>query len=276
MDKLSLETDHLGEASQPEGSGSGGSLAGSSAVASKSHSVMSDFGSDSAYETSDVGNSNQTMIHVSETGMETMALVCGLSDPIGEISNGDLMGESVFDQPGEFRRTNSQHRKEKSVLGRNSFNGNLSRGRMEFMPEQDHDKLSGHSRKLSADSIGSDASSLRGSEISASGVTNSIWEGSVDFTGGEAQSAIEALSSMEAQFLSDAQIVLPLDQRNKLNRVLLTMQRRLVAAKTDMEDLIARLNQEMTVKEYLTTKVHLFVLYHLKSFILKSHFLQFS
>ncbi|MQL81740.1 hypothetical protein Taro_014204, partial [Colocasia esculenta] len=45
------------------------------------------------------------------------------------------------------------------------------------------------------------------------------------------------------------------DQRHKLNRILLTMQRRLVTAKTDMEDLIARLNQEIAVKEYLTTKV---------------------
>jgi len=40
------------------------------------------------------------------------------------------------------------------------------------------------------------------------------------------------------------QLALPLDQHNKLNMILLTMQRRLVIAKTDMEDLI-----------FLTTKV---------------------
>jgi hypothetical protein len=46
-----------------------------------------------------------------------------------------------------------------------------------------------------------------------------------------------------------------LDQRHKMNRVLLTMQRRLVTVKTDMEDLVSRLNQEIAVKDYLTTKV---------------------
>jgi hypothetical protein len=57
------------------------------------------------------------------------------------------------------------------------------------------------------------------------------------------------------QFSGDAHIVLPLDQRHKMNRVLLTMQRRLVTVKTDMEDLVSRLNQEIAVKDYLTTKV---------------------
>jgi hypothetical protein len=38
-----------------------------------------------------------------------------------------------------------------------------------------------------------------------------------------------------------------------------TLQRRILAAKTDMEDLLARLNQETAVKEFLTTKVGLSV-----------------
>lgn len=33
------------------------------------------------------------------------------------------------------------------------------------------------------------------------------------------------------------------------------MQRRLITVKTDMEDLISRLNHEIAVKEYLTTKI---------------------
>ena len=210
------------------------------------------------------------MVHVSETGPKTFASIHDLSASVGEISN-VLLGESILDQPDEFLRTDLQHRKENHALGRDTFCGNsskempLPRERIEFMPEQDHDKLSGHYRKLSSDSIGSDVSSLRGSELSIPGVSNSVWDGSVDLNGGEARSAIEALCSMEAQFLNDAQVLLPFDQGHKLNRVLVTMQRRLVTAKTDMEDIIARLNQEMTVKEYLTTKVHLFLLYCLSS-----------
>lgn len=268
MNQLHLGTEHLGEASEPERPGSGGSIVGSSAVASKSISEMSDFGSDSAYETSDIGTSNQMMIHVSETSTEAMALFPDLSAPVGEISNGDLMEESVFSRPGEFLSINSQRRKENLALGRDSFNGSPLREKIEFIPEQDRDKHSGHSRKLSVDSIGSDVSSIRGSELSVPGVANSISDGSVDYTGGEARSSIEAVSSMEAPFLNDAQIILPLDQQHKLNRVLVTMQRRLVVAKTDMEDLIARLNQEITVKEYLTTKVHLCIVDRFKFIIL--------
>ena len=40
-----------------------------------------------------------------------------------------------------------------------------------------------------------------------------------------------------------------------MNRYLLSMQQRLVTAKTDMEDLISRLLQEIAVKDYLSTKV---------------------
>ena len=276
MSQFSSETGNLGEvsvitSSQAERSFSGASLSGSSAVASKSQSVTSEIGSDNAYETSDMGTSSQGMVHVSETGPKTFASIHDLSASVGEISNVVLLGESILDQPDEFLRTDLQHRKENLAIRRDTFYGNplkeipLPRERIEFMSEQDHDKLSGHSRKLSSDSIGSDVSSLRGSELSIPGVSNSVWDGSVDLNGGEARSAIEALCSMEAQFLNDAQVLLPFDQGHKLNRVLVTMQRRLVTAKTDMEDIIARLNQEMTVKEYLTTKVHLFLLYCLSS-----------
>ncbi|KAM0061481.1 putative PX domain-containing protein EREX [Helianthus debilis subsp. tardiflorus] len=54
---------------------------------------------------------------------------------------------------------------------------------------------------------------------------------------------------------SDINLVLPLGQQQKINRVLISMQRRLGTAKTDMEDVISRLNQETAVKDYLMTKV---------------------
>ncbi|XP_060205169.1 PX domain-containing protein EREX-like isoform X2 [Lycium barbarum] len=51
------------------------------------------------------------------------------------------------------------------------------------------------------------------------------------------------------------QVVIQLDEKNKMNRILSTMQLRLATAKTDLEDLLTRLNQELAVRQYLATKV---------------------
>ncbi|KAI4355764.1 hypothetical protein L6164_004506 [Bauhinia variegata] len=47
----------------------------------------------------------------------------------------------------------------------------------------------------------------------------------------------------------------PSDARHKLNRVLVTLQPRLATAKTDVEDLIARSDQEVTARQFLMIKV---------------------
>jgi len=54
---------------------------------------------------------------------------------------------------------------------------------------------------------------------------------------------------------SDLLLTLPLDERHKLNRIINTQKQRLATAKTDVEDLVARLNQEMAARQYLVTKV---------------------
>ncbi|CBI21059.3 unnamed protein product, partial [Vitis vinifera] len=126
-----------------------------------------------------------------------------------------------------------------SLIGKDTENGNASKAeflagdRMDFLPEADDGKVISHGRKLSAGS-----------------------DGSLDLPGGvEVSRTTEILNNIELHFSGDTQIVLPLDQRHKMNRILMTMQQRLVTAKTDMEDLIARLHQEVAVKGYLTTKV---------------------
>ncbi|KAF7104727.1 hypothetical protein CFC21_105600 [Triticum aestivum] len=124
--------------------------------------------------------------------------------------------------------------------------------------EEDCDSNPGHARKDSSESLGSDLSSLRGSELSTPGASSSLWDGPVDLPSGvDGHSQTENLAGVDMQFLydMDAQVILPTDQRQKLSRLLVTMQRRIGTAKTDMEDLIARLNQEVAVKEYLSTKV---------------------
>ncbi|KAK0595126.1 hypothetical protein LWI29_003825 [Acer saccharum] len=120
----------------------------------------------------------------------------------------------------------------------------------------EYQKLDGHVRRLSTESVGSDLSSIRASEISNYGVSNLFGDSSFDHPeGGEASRTMIALDGSDSLFPRDSQIVVPSDQRLKLNRVLNTMQQRLATAKTDTEDLIARLNQEGAVRQFLTTKV---------------------
>ncbi|WOL18342.1 hypothetical protein Cni_G27136 [Canna indica] len=224
-------------------------IANCSTVPHKFQSVASDTYSENADESSNLGTPKKWKIQVPETSNEDRTLV---HYPVSStIAIGDgLTGETFLDQPENFVRSKLNRRKEYHT---HEIGGISSKDQLESISDQDHDKSSGHARKLSAESIGSDISSTRGSEFSVAGATNSFWDGSLD--GPEIPNAIDALAGLESQILDHVQIVLPLDQKVKLNRFLVTMQQRLVTAKTDMEDLIARLNQEMAVKEYLTTKV---------------------
>lgn len=175
-----------------------------------------------------------------------------------EIRN-DIIGGSFSDQPEDFSRGSKLNdRKEYLVPEREIVGGSSSRDRTESVSDQDHDSLPRHARKLSTESFGSDISSTRGSELSSAGVTNSILDGSLDAPG-DAE-VVNATGGSGTQISENSRIVLPFDQRQKLNRVLVGMQQRLGTAKTDMDNLIARLYQEMAVKEYLRTKVHLWTL----------------
>lgn len=153
---------------------------------------------------------------------------------ISNIDEGLFMGQTILEQLEGIPK----HRVHSTKI--NTENGSASTSA--FLSAENENGRVGHGRKLSSESVGSDTSSLRGSGMSNYEILNSF-------------------SETELQFSYDGQqVVLPSDQRHKLNRVLMTMQRRLVAAKTDMEDLIARLNQEIAVKDYLTTKVCLSIL----------------
>ncbi|RZR72927.1 hypothetical protein BHM03_00018624, partial [Ensete ventricosum] len=221
-------------------------------VAAKSPSMPSDICSDNADETSDLETPRRGKIREFDTSTEDLTF--------HDVNNG-ILGESFMDQPEDFIKSKLNQRRGNLVSEREITGGSTFRDRIESTSsDHDRDKLYGHARRLSSESVGSDISSIRGSELSFTGATNSLWDCSLDVpVGAEISNVMDAFAGLGTQ-LDNAQIVLPIDQRHKLNRVLLTMQRRLGTAKTDMEDLIARLNQEMAVKEYLTTKVHLWPL----------------
>ncbi|GLT43649.1 hypothetical protein SLA2020_175850 [Shorea laevis] len=235
-------------------------------------SIMSDYyGSDTAYEASELGTPSLGRDDNSELGLEELTLDEDLTGPIEKfvkygmtnIDEGLSMGQTILDQLEGFPRHKAQTRNNNDSVRKDSYVGNGSRASflasngLGLFSEPELGKAVNHVRKLSNESVGSDISSLKGSEMSNSGIPNSSGDGSLGPHGSIEDSSITVnVGNPELQFSGDAQIVLPLDQRHKMNRVLLAMQRRLVTAKTDMEDLMARLHQEIAVKDYLATKVN--------------------
>lgn len=176
----------------------------------------------------------------------------------GATGNG-VLGETILDQSDAHVSSVSNNRKGNLVFSEHDGRNGLATSYRGIVSEEDHDSNPGHARRDSSESIGSDLSSLRGSELSIPGASSSLWDGPMDLPSGidGHSSQTEHLTGLDMQLLYDldSQVILPNDQKQKLTRLLITMQRRIGTAKTDMEDLIARLNQEAAVKEYLTTKV---------------------
>lgn len=234
-----------------------------SAIAASS-SLTSDYGSDTAYEISDVGTPRLGRDNNSDFGTDDLSLDEDVTSPIDKfvkygmsnIDEGLFMGQAILEQLGNYPRHRVHNRENNKVNGNASKLSDLSvgtDGMNGLSLERENTKVIRHGRKLSAESIGSDTSSQRGSELSGSAIPNLYGQGLVEIPRvGETSANIE---NTDLLLPSDVQLLLPSDQRQKMNRVLATMQRRLITATTDMEDLISRLNQEIAVKDYLTTKV---------------------
>ncbi|KAE9603702.1 putative Phox domain-containing protein [Lupinus albus] len=235
-----------------------------------SSSVASDYGSDTVYEPSELGTPRIGQDDNSEAGTDDLTLDEDMTNPverlvkydISNINEGLFIGQTILDQLEGLPRHKVNARHDNYVTEKGKSNGNsynsspLANNSVELYSEHEHAKAVDHDRVLSNESVGSEGSSIRGSDVSNSWIPNSYGDGSLDLPGGALVPRVtDIMNHMELQFTGDAQIVLPLDQRNKLNRILLTMQRRLVTSKNDMEDLIVRLNQEIAAKDFLATKV---------------------
>ncbi|CAN4076112.1 unnamed protein product [Withania somnifera] len=256
------ETQHASE-SNPSVNSSGSSLQvhpniSLSALAASS-SLTSDYGSDTAYEISDAGTPRLGRDNNSDFGTDDLSFDEDVISPIDKfvkygmsnIDEGLFMGQAILEQLGNYPRHRVHRRENNKFEENNKANGNASKS--SDLAVGENTKVICHARKLSAESIGSDTSSQRGSELSGSAIPSLYRKGLIDIPRvGETSANIE---NTDLLLPSDVQLLLPLDQRQKMNMMLATMQRRLITAKTDMEDLISRLNQEIAVKDYLTTKV---------------------
>lgn len=70
----------------------------------------------------------------------------------------------------------------------------------------------------------------------------------------ESSKSPDIVASSDTLFACDAQVVLPLPRKQQ-GQLLTATEERLITPTTDVEDLIARLNIELSVRQYLTTKV---------------------
>ncbi|XP_023634607.1 PX domain-containing protein EREL1 isoform X2 [Capsella rubella] len=229
-------------------------------------SLTSDYGSDTAYETSELGSPSLGHDDISEIGTEDLTLDEDITNPIEKLVNfsmsnideGLSMSQTILEQLEDFPKHKARSRYVNNILGKDAYNGNASKGvffansgsRLLSAPESSLSVM--HDRKLSVESA--DGFALHTGETSTSGLLSSSSDIYLDLPRGPAVSLGTGLGG-NSERQGSAQIVLPLELRNKLNRILLATNERLVNAKTDMEDLIARLNQEIAVKDYLNKKV---------------------
>ncbi|KAK6915070.1 hypothetical protein RJ641_020187, partial [Dillenia turbinata] len=162
----------------------------------------------------------------------------------------------------EFTRNKRKLRSERDnkVIGRENLREDKPKDAAHFIvgsrlaSELESQKLTSHVRRLSADSIASDVSSMKASEISNFGDANSLADAIETTRGAEVSRSCDAVDGSGFQFPGRLVLAHPSDERQRIGRVLTTIQRRLVTAKTDMEDLLSKLNQELAVKQYPTMK----------------------
>ncbi|KAG6409504.1 hypothetical protein SASPL_127544 [Salvia splendens] len=239
----------------------------SSMLVAGTSSVASDYGSDTAYEISDIGSHSLGRDNNSEVGTEDLSFYDDATSTVDKfvkygmsnIDEGLCMGNAILEKLENFPK-HKLHARENHDSEQNLSNGSSLKAshHTEDMSEHlaENSSLVHHGRKLSTDSIGSDRSSLRGSESSSLAFPNSNGHGAFDFgSAAVVGRTTGTVGNSDYHLPDDIHLLVPVDQRQKINRVLMTMQRRLITAKTDMEDLISRLNQEIAVKDYLATKV---------------------
>lgn len=135
-------------------------------------------------------------------------------------------------------------------------------------------RLDGSDRKFQTEAIESDITHVRDSEVSIPGEPDLVNNGSIeihDETRGNMYSAVGA--NTETQ--KDLAIVFQSEERYKLKRVIDMLKQRLETAKADTEDLISRLNQELAVRQFLSTKVCTIIICVLISLSFSPHYFQF-
>lgn len=215
-----------------------------------SPSVLSDQGNDSSYEISELGSPRVGHSDSADLGIDNSEHEFTHAD--ANLKYGLFNRKFILDNIERFSWLKVRNRGVNSILsGRGVPYDNVAIVKDQYdkdFPSETESHMV-HARRISSESVGSDLSSGKASEGVAFNPTANNTMCNPEFP--EMQNSTIA----RLQFPRDLAVALPSEERHKLNRVLTTVQQRLSTAKTDMEDLIARLNQETAVRQFLTTKV---------------------
>ncbi|CAN6706900.1 unnamed protein product [Malus baccata var. baccata] len=229
-------------------------------IVAASSSITSDYGNDTPFDVSENGTPRHGGDdNHSDLGMEHSTFEHDLVDSMENSKFGIFNRNFIQSSLERFSRRKMPGRSYASSTDRDRVSENNSDAKplrmdgTEFFSEIENYNRDGHVRRLSTESFGSDSSSMRVTETSNLGVANLFGDGSLDLA--EGSEAPNAVVKSDLRLSRDLVVAFPSEERHKLNRVLTTLQQRLATAKTDVEDLIARLNQEVAVRQFLTTKV---------------------
>ncbi|XP_065865528.1 PX domain-containing protein EREX [Euphorbia lathyris] len=229
---------------------------------SGSLSNASDLGNDSP-EVSELETPSYMRGYNVDLGMVTSTSEQNTINPTeATVKYGIFNRKSILENLEKLTLQRRHTRRQKDVIQEDQAVENIYRAKSfpgdgnEPLPGVEYERLDGHVRRLSMESIGSNLSSLKASEISNLKFSNLFGDDSLDLQEvADDPKLFDAPVTSNLQFQRDVRVILPLDERHKLNRVLNTARQRIATAKTDMEDLVARLNQEIAVRQFLTTKV---------------------
>eukprot|EP00249_Psilotum_nudum_P020750 c27831_g1_i2 orf=759-2978(-) len=241
------------------------SWAGVSSSVTSGGSSVAENESDTIFETLELGTPKKTSEKGFEVGMENQVVVqqaiagrTGIENCMeytGDMVEGHVLGvdSNAIDNKSSLLVKDA---KENSPRVGDSLD-DCSKAVISSELTQDSSAFktrAGHVRRSSGDSIVSEMSSTKGSEVSVA----ATGDGLVDFPSwseGGNEGSMESLPCFDTEAMKGIQVALPRYQQRKVRRLLLNLQRRIITAKADMEDLITRLNQEVAVKEFLATKV---------------------
>lgn len=222
-------------------------------------SVASYYADDNVHEDSDIGTPRRGGSAVSELSREDSASDIDLSS-VAEMNGSFAIPNGtrrLSKESPEIMHISSHDKLHKgdddAAKKNNAFEGRAAHSYEDgqnILSEEEDYKAASHVTGLSVDTASSEVNLSKGSKLSNWGTSRAYDEDGLDFFEGN-----ENRTDDNLKFSNNLVMALPSEQRQKLSRVLVTLQRRLAIAKADMEDLVARLNQELAVRQYLTTKV---------------------
>ncbi|XP_016477209.1 PX domain-containing protein EREL2 isoform X2 [Nicotiana tabacum] len=222
-------------------------------------SFASDCGNDSAYGTPELGSPTEGMSRFCE--LDNAAFYQGFTPSVEAISevarlkHGDSKPAKDSEQGNQENRLKMPYTEDNGDVSAKRIIDNAQvacKDEMELFSGRENLTAFGHDKQTLETDISSERISDLSNFLKLEALRNTSYDSA---EGAELLEGLNAPASSDLQFPGRLKVVIQLEEQTKMNRILSAMQLRLATAKTDMEDLLMRLNQEHAVRQYLATKV---------------------